>query len=216
VALIETGVGRKAAAAATNDAIALHRPDWIISTGFAGSLNPTLRRGHILMADEVVDTEGRGLALGLQVDRAAVEASPSLHTGRLLTVDRLIHSAEEKQSLGSKHRALACDMETLAVAEVCQQQRVRFMSVRIISDAVDEELPKEIGRLLDQKSMAAKLGAATGAIFSRPSSVKDMWKLKEDAIKTADRLAKFLVGVVVQLPREPGEPSPESGTPARE
>jgi adenosylhomocysteine nucleosidase len=154
------------------------------------------------MADEVVDTHQRRLSVGLHVDRAAVEATPSLHVGRLLTVDRLIRTSDEKRRLGAEYEASACDMETMAVAEVCQREKTRFLSVRVVSDAVDDELPKEIERLLDQKSMAAKLGAATGAIFNRLSSIKDMWKLKEDAIKASDRLAKFLVGVVAQLPAE--------------
>ena len=40
---------------------------------------------------------------------------------------------------------------------------------------------------------------AAGAIFNRPSSVKDMWNLREEAIKASDRLAKFLEGTVEQL-----------------
>ena len=74
------------------------------------------------------------------------------------------------------------------------------MSVRIITDTVDEELPKEIERMLDQKSLAAKLGAAAGAIWKHPSTVKDMWQLKEESLRASDRLARFLVGVVANLP----------------
>ena len=91
-------------------------------------------------------------------------------------------------------------METLAVADVCRREKVRFLSVRVISDALDDELPQEIERLLDQKSLASKLGAAAGAVFNRPSSVKDMWNLKEQAIQASDRLARFLASTIAQLP----------------
>jgi hypothetical protein len=30
--------------------------------------------------------------------------------------------------------------------------------------------------------------------------MKDLWQLKEDAIRASDRLAKFLEGIVTQLP----------------
>jgi adenosylhomocysteine nucleosidase len=209
VAVIESGVGREAAATATSDVISLHRPSWVVSTGFAGALTPELRRGHMLMADEVVDVEGDRLEIGLHVDRAAIQAARGLHVGRLLTVDRLIRTAAEKRDLCHQYDAVACDMETMAVAQVCQQRKVRFLAVRIISDAVDDELPKEIERLLDQKSLAAKLGAATGAVFKRPSSIKDMWKLKEDALVASDRLAKFLAGVVRQLESGGRAPRPD-------
>ena len=39
-------------------------------------------------------------------------------------------------------------------------------------------------------------------MFQRLSSVKDMWKLKNEALKASDRLARFLAGVAEQV----GEP----------
>ncbi|MEO8496397.1 MAG: nucleoside phosphorylase [Planctomycetota bacterium] len=200
VLVVDSGVGQDAAHAVTADVLRLYQPNWVISAGFAGALQAELRRGHILMAEEVVDVAGKRLSIGLTVDRASIEASAALHVGRLLTVDQLIRTRSQKEQLGSEHAALACDMETLAVAEACQQAGTKFMSVRIISDSIDDELPKEIEALLGQETLVGKLGAAAGAIFNRPSSVKDMWKLKEDALKATDRLARFLTGVIDQLP----------------
>ena len=91
-------------------------------------------------------------------------------------------------------------METFAVAKACAAAGRRLLSVRIISDAVDDELPPEIEHLLHQKTLAGKLGAAAGAVLNRFSAAKDLWQLREDALKASDRLAKFLVGVVEQLP----------------
>lgn len=200
--IVECGVGQQAAGTAARSLIDLYAPTWIISAGFAGALHADLRRGHILMADEVADVDGDQLKIGLTVDKETAKQSRGLHIGRLLTVDQLIRTQDEKTQLGEDHKAVACDMETLAIAKVCQQTKTRFMSVRVISDAIDDELPKEIETLLDQHTLAAKLGAAAGAIFRRPSSVKDMWKLKEDALKASDRLARFLTGVVSQLPQD--------------
>lgn len=201
VLVAEVGVGQGAAGSKTTDIIRLHQPNWVISAGFAGALEPELRRGHILMAEEVVDVHGKRLSIGLTVDRASIEASPALHVGRLLTVDQLIRTRELKEQLGTEHAAQACDMETLAVADACKSAGVKFLSVRIISDSIDDELPREIESLLAQETLVGKLGAATGAIFNRPSSVKDMLKLKEDALKATDRLARFVTGVIDQLPQ---------------
>ena len=199
VALIESGIGRELAGRATADAISVHRPEWIISAGFAGALSAELKRGHILMASHLVDLAGHKLDVGLQMDSEYLARNPALHAGRLLTVNELVRTPAEKKKLAEQHDAVACDMETTAVAEVCCREKVRFLSVRIISDSVDDELPQEIEKLLDQKSLAAKLGAATGAILGRPSSVKDMWGLREEAIRASDRLAKFLTGVIGNL-----------------
>lgn len=197
--IAESGVGGKAAARATEDVIAIHKPSWVVSTGFAGALREELRRGHILMADSVADEQGKHLSVGLKVDPQAVQASPSLHLGRLLTVDRLVHAADERRRLADEHGASACDMESMAVAETCRRKKVRFLSVRIISEAVDAQMPVELDCLVGQKSVAAKLGVAAGALVKRPSTVKDLWKLREEATKASDRLAKFLAGVLTQL-----------------
>jgi adenosylhomocysteine nucleosidase len=209
VALVETGTGRQAAAAAAEDVIALHRPGWIISAGFAGGLRAGLRHGHIVMVDVVLDTAQRQFSLGLHIGLEALKSSPALHVGPLLTVDRLARTVAEKRQLSESCSALACDMETLAVVEICQREKVRCLAIRIITDTLEEEIPKEVERLLDQKSLAARLGAATGALLNRPSSLKDMWQLKEEALKASDRLGRFLVGVIGQLdPRLPLDSSP--------
>jgi adenosylhomocysteine nucleosidase len=96
------------------------------------------------------------------------------------------------------------------VVETCAALQVRCLSVRIISDAVDDVLPKEIEKLMAQESTAAKLGAAAAALWNRPSAAKDLWQLKEDALVASDKLAKFLLGVKRQLPVEKRAPTIET------
>jgi adenosylhomocysteine nucleosidase len=199
VVIVESGVGVRAAERATSAAIAFYRPRWVISTGFAGALAPELRKGHIVMADEVTDPTGERLATGLKLDPQTVAATRGLHVGRLLTVGQIIRRPEDRRRLAVEHGAIACDMETIGVARACREQGTRFVAVRVITDTLDDELPPEIEALLAQKSLAGKLGAAAGAVFRRPSAVKDLWQLREDGLKASDRLAKFLTGVVQQL-----------------
>ena len=66
------------------------------------------------------------------------------------------------------YAAMAVDMETFAVAEVCRRRDVPFSSVRVINDTADEALPPDVEHLLVQKSGAAQWGAAVGAIWRRP------------------------------------------------
>jgi adenosylhomocysteine nucleosidase len=199
VAVIESGVGQRAAARATAEAIRFYQPRWVISAGFAGGLDERLRRGHIVMADEVLNVTGERLTVGLKLDPQSLAGMKGLHVGRLLTVDSILRQPAERRRLAQEHQAIACDMESFSIAQTCRQNNIPLMVIRVVSDAVDDELPLEIERLLAQKSFAGKLGAATGAILKRFSAAKDLWKLREDALKASDRLAKFLVGVVEQL-----------------
>jgi adenosylhomocysteine nucleosidase len=199
VVVVESGVGQTAAARATAAAIKFYQPRWVVSAGFAGGLDEKLRRGHIVMANEVANLAGERLAVGLKFDPQSIAGTKGLHVGRLLTVNEIIRKPDERRQLAEQHGAIACDMESFGVAQTCQEQGVPLLAIRIISDAIDDELPPEVEHLLAQKSIAGKLGAATGAILKRFSAAKDLWKLREDALKASDRLAKFLVGIVQQL-----------------
>ena len=152
------------------------------------------------MASSVVGPDETPLQVGFQIDPRLVEANPHLHVGRLVTVDHLVSRREERQELATRYDAVACDMETAAIAAACRRHHVRFLSVRIITDAFDDQLPMEVEKLLQQKTTVARLGVAAGAIFQRPGAVKDLWKLRDEANRASERLAGFLVGVLPQLP----------------
>ncbi|HWB14220.1 MAG TPA: hypothetical protein VG826_33645 [Pirellulales bacterium] len=199
VAVVTSGVGQLAATRGTQALIAGHRPSWVISAGFAGGLDPCLKKGDIVMADALVATDGRRLTIDLKIPPEVVAASKRLHVGTCADSPAIVRRPDDKRELGRRRGALAVDMESWAVGEVCRQAKTRFLSIRVISDAVDEELPPDVETLARQKTTASRLGAAAGAILRRPSSVKDMLRLKEDALVFTDRLARFLAGVVEQL-----------------
>ena len=184
-----------------------YRPRLMVSAGFAGSLDPRVQRQDLIVATSLTrppSPSGRGAGGEggeIALDPAALvpwlDEVRNLHRGRLLTFDRVVRLREEKQQLGRQHDALAVDMETFAVAEVCRQRAVDFFAVRAISDAVDDELPPDIGKLLVQKSFAGQLGAAVGSIFRRPAAVKDLFNLHQNALACSSRLAKFL-GMLIE------------------
>ncbi len=203
VVLAISGIGAAAAGRATEAVWAGHHPRWIISAGFSGALEPGLERNQILVAESVGDTAGHRTDVDLQSGPIAWKETPGVRIGKFLTVDRVIRRPEEKRSLGQRHQALAVDMESYAVAEACRQSAARFLAVRVVSDTVDEVLPPDIERLARQKSTAGRFGAALAAALDRPGALKEMLKLKENALVASDRLARFMAGVIMQL--APGE-----------
>ncbi len=199
VAVIQGGPGRAAAAQATEWLIDGHRPRWVISAGFAGGLIDELAHAHFLLANEAVDPAGTRFSIDVHLSQQQRAAHPELHVGRLLTVDQVVTTEATKRQLAAEHHAVAVDMETVAVAEVCSRRHTRLLSVRIISDAVTDELPPGIGKLLKQRTTAGKLGAALANVFSSPSRLRDLWKLREKALLDAEKLGQFLASVVPAL-----------------
>jgi len=205
--LVQTGVGARAAASATQAVIAAHRPRWIVSAGFAGGLQASLKRNELVVADRIIDLHGGERDIDISALEATTIKQRGIHVGRLLTVDRIIRTPGEKQSLGEQHDALAVEMETYSVAAVCQAESAKFLSVRVISDAVDDELMPLVEQWTQQKSAAGKLGSVEGTLWNDPNSIKQMMALREQSLIASDRLAKFLVGLPSQLVSDSDETS---------
>jgi adenosylhomocysteine nucleosidase len=196
VAVATGGPGRPAARHAAELLISGHRPRWIISAGFAGALNPAFARNDLILPDEVIDQHGL---------RHAVHHPPALMaryphaSGRLLTLDHLVLRSQEKEELRRTFEADLVDMETSAVAAVCNQKLVRFLSIRVISDDAHGDLPREVASLFSRPG-SYRVGAAMRAVWRRPSSLKDFWALYEHALEAAGRLAQFLARCLDDLP----------------
>ncbi len=199
VAIARSGPGGEAAARATTALLSAHQPTWVFSAGFAGGLDASLRKHDILMANQVTYHDGRCFSLDLKVDSAALAAAPGVHLGSLLTTDHIVRHSQEKRELGEKYHAMGVDMETFSIAQICRREKVPLLAVRIISDTVDDELPSDLDRLMRQATIVRKAGAVVGAVMNRPGSVKDMFKLKEDALVASDKLARFLQSMVRQM-----------------
>jgi adenosylhomocysteine nucleosidase len=195
VAVVEGGVGFARARRATTALIEAHSPPWIIAAGFCGGLRPDVHIGDIVVADAVLDTHGQELRVDIKLGEAPRDG---LHLGRLVTSDGIVRTIQEKQTLADRFGAVAVDMESLAVAQVCRETQTKFLAVRAVSDDLSADLPPEVLSLVGATG-SMRFGAAMGALIKRPGSLKVMWQLREDAHKAAARLAVFLDGVVCQL-----------------
>ncbi len=199
VVVAVSGAGRLRAQRATEALIAGHRPPWVISAGFCGGLSPEVKRHDVVVADAVMNTEGQRWEIDVGRLGAAILDRPGVHVGTLVEVPRILRLPREKHALGERHQALGADLESVAVAEKCRERSVRFLAIRAVTDAVDEKLPPEVENLVRQKTRTGQWGAALGAILNRPGSVKDLYKLQENALAASDRLARYLAAVIQTL-----------------
>src|SRR3954471_16433562 len=94
VAVVVAGLGREAARRGAELLIDGHRPRWIVSAGFAGALDPELRRYDTVMPVEVMDLQGQRYTIDVGVPPEG--RNPRLRAGRLVTVDAIVRTAAEK------------------------------------------------------------------------------------------------------------------------
>ncbi len=196
-AVILSGAGEANARRAAELLIDGHRPRRVVSAGFAGALSPSLKRNDILVPDRLLklDASGgasRSIEVETPAELASIVVRHGARRGALLTVGGVVRSPDERCRLFELTGALAVDMETFAVAEACAARQIPFTSIRVVNDLADERLPRDVERLLSQRTAAARLGAALGALWRRPASAKELYLLRENALVASDRLARFL------------------------
>lgn len=193
VAWCVSGVGAEAAEAAARQLIAGHRPQAVVTAGFAGGLDPRLARGSVVRASRVVRDDD-----ATAIDLAGAETSSGMLT--IVSVDAVAATVRAKQALAARTGAHAVDMETHAVARVAARAGLPCHSVRVVSDAAHESLPAEVARLAAVRSPLRRLGAVVGAVGRRPAVAREMWRLWEHAVVDSRTLAAAVADLIGRLP----------------
>lgn len=145
---VRTNVGPKRAREGLAPYLAGQGYRGIVSTGYAGGLQEKCRLGDILVPDEVLSVpplpEVRiqpDPTLREEVLRRVRRGPWRIHTGRMITSDRVIVSSTEKRALGLEYDADSVEMESAVVAEFAEQASVPFIVVRVVLDEASFSLP---------------------------------------------------------------------------
>ncbi|MBR4826690.1 MAG: 5'-methylthioadenosine/S-adenosylhomocysteine nucleosidase [Bacteroidales bacterium] len=150
--VVKSGIGKADAARAATELILNDRPDCIINSGCAGGIAPGLKICDIVVGAQTAYHDawcGDGFFPGqIQGQPRRFDADPQLLQAALsLKVDKPLHSGlicsgdqflttpqDDARVLSIYPDALACDMESAAIAQVCRYYGVPFLSFRMISD----------------------------------------------------------------------------------
>ena len=190
------GVGSAAATRAARLLVAGHRPQLLVSAGFAGGLDPTLPRGSVVRPTRVVSADHQAHVLGLL-------APPDAPPVTICTAERIVRTPAEKRDLAARTGAAVVDMESFAVAAVAREAGLPCAGVRVVSDAADDELPPVVAGLARPQSTLRRLGAALGAVGRRPRTAVDLWRLWEHAVVDGRTLAGALAALCMESPAAP-------------
>lgn len=126
----------------------------LISWGCAAGLSPILRAGDLVLADIVMDTDNVKIATDADWHAHSKQVLSKLcvvHTGNLLTTQRIVALSNDKKQLHLKTGAVALDMESVAIAKVAKQHAMPFLAVRVIADSVNTSLPRAVNNALNEQ-----------------------------------------------------------------
>jgi len=174
----KTGIGTARAAQATTRLLDGSQVDHVMVVGIAGGMG-TSKVGDLIFPEVVVDKE------------SGAEYRPSplgdvQSRGRLVTHDDFDMKPAECAALVAAG-FVAVDMETAAVAGVCQQRGVRWSAVRAISDLVGVTPGDVIG--LANPDGTPNVGASIRYLLTKPWRIPKLVRLGLDAKGAANGAA---------------------------
>lgn len=121
----------------------------VVSTGYAGGLEPTLGPGDLVVGDRLLSTDGGEVYAsdGEWIERAA--GVPGTRRGAIVTAGVLAATRETKAALHEgPDGPIAVDMESATLAAEAIARGLPFLALRVVLDAADEPLRITPGKLL--------------------------------------------------------------------
>jgi adenosylhomocysteine nucleosidase len=175
VVIVQSGIGKVAAALATLLLIDKYQPDYVVNTGSAGGFEQGLKVGDIVVSSEVryhdVDLTVFGYEIGqLPANPAAYIPHPTLVEAAksgivqlkniqalvgLITTGDTFMTADDDIAKARKNfpTMAAVEMEGAAIAHTCHQFNTPFVVIRSMSDIAGKESPSSFEAYLETASV---------------------------------------------------------------
>jgi hopanoid-associated phosphorylase len=182
-----SGMGQEAAGRAA-ERLAASGIRGLMSFGYAGAIRPGLRRGTLLIAEDVQDDQGTSFpcdAAWRQALRGALAGHADVTAGSFLSVGTVVSSPQEKARLAAGSRSPAVDMESAAVARVAGRHGLPFLTLRAIVDEAHHAVPKAASAAVDAQGRSRPWRIVL-PLLRQPSQIKGLLMLARGA-RAADR-----------------------------
>ncbi|CAB4242666.1 Nucleoside phosphorylase [Methylacidimicrobium sp. AP8] len=189
VAVAIIGMGRERAARGA-EVLLRHSPIRLfILAGYAGALRSGIQRGQVAVAANYLNT---GLALWFSGGGV-----PAL---RLATADVVVGDPESRKRLAEETGADLVDMETDAVAAIAQGRGVPFVSLRVVTDTLEDRLPVEaIAAAWESEGGTVRPLALALRLVAHPGEIGPLLRFVRFLPEARHRLTQRLMELVYSL-----------------
>lgn len=180
IVIVQSGIGKVAAALATAMLIDKFQVDYVVNTGSAGGFDPELKVGDIVVSSEVRYHDVNLTVFGYEIGQlpanpaayiphaelvsAAKEGIAQLSntsndsiqaiTGLITTGDTFMTAEEDIAKARANFPTMAAvEMEGAAIAQTCLQFNTPFVVIRSLSDIAGKESPHTFEQYLETASI---------------------------------------------------------------
>jgi adenosylhomocysteine nucleosidase len=161
-----TGIGTKAAAQTAERVLDSGPIRHLVVVGVAGGIGPSVDVGDLVVPQLVID-----LSTGAQFQPNIIgDVEPR---GKLATSDELVSDPAQAARL-ERQGVIAVDMETAAVAAVCERRQCPWSVFRAISDRADDGSTDPAVFGLAGPHGEPRLGAVARFVLANPKRIRQL------------------------------------------
>ena len=163
-----------------------------VSVGLSASLTHELSPGDIVGAVEIVTASS---PLNTHpCDPGLIDAVSKIRcrTGKFIAASKTVITSLEKKEIARASGAIALDMESGGAARGSIEAGVPFISIRAISDGLDEDLPVDFNLLMREGKMC--WGRFIVYFMTHPAKIPPLMRLGRNS-----RLARERLGDAINL-----------------
>ena len=186
IEVIHTGVGEKICTERIAKFLENEQFDFLISAGFAGSLNHELQVNDLLVAKNFSTIDLKHASL----------SNVSIYAANMLTVPALIDSNEERERIARESRASAVDMETEFIARACTAHGIPLLALRVITDTPTQPFPAPANVLFDIQQQRIHIAVLARFFLTHPKRVPGLVQFARRVARARKILASALNTVV--------------------
>lgn len=191
IVVVHTGVGQKRCQEKIKEFLRHSRPDFLISSGFAGGISDILRTGDLICGENFSDRQLASSAM--QIFGISVRAV------NILTTPAIIDSATERAERARISGAAAVDMETECIAHACAAHGIRMLSLRVISDSVQEPFPVPPRILFDLREQRTDFAKLALYLVKHPTAVRQLVRFSSQIRRARETLASAIIALLSKL-----------------
>ena len=190
-----SGAGPHRAAETMRKLVRYGKPDVLLGLGLSGGLSPDVSLADVVLGSSV-QAPGQPT---LQASLSLLPADFSSESGPLLTLPTVLGTRAEKAEVAAVYPdCWAIDMETYSLARAAHAAGLPWLSLRVISDPWNRDLPVDFNRYLDEQGQASILPLLTDAARN-PNLLgalmrfgKDVFRAREPLLQRFDELLEAL------------------------
>ena len=189
IEVIHTGVGESICRKRIGKFLENQQFDFLISAGFAGSLNHELQVNDLLVAKNFSTVDLKHASL----------SNVSIYVANMLTGPVLIDSSEERERMARESGASAVDMETEFIARACAVHGIPLLALRVITDTPTQPFPAPASVLFDIKRQRTHIAVLARFFLAHPRRLPGLVQFARRISRARKTLSNALVRIVRDL-----------------